>query len=53
MWTYKLIFQFGIDVRQWYADLEKYSSHPKIVGARRVTCSKFRTGGPQLLGATV
>jgi hypothetical protein len=53
MWTYKLIVQFGIGIRQWYADLEKHSSHPKILGARKVTCSKFRAEGPQILGATV
>jgi hypothetical protein len=32
---------------------QKSRSHLKILGARRVTWSKFRTEDPQILGATV
>jgi len=31
----------------------KKKSHPKILGARRVTGSKFRPEDPQILGGTV
>jgi hypothetical protein len=31
--------------------IQKYRSHLKIVGARRVTCSKFNTDDPLVLGA--
>ena len=29
----------------------KFSQTPKILGARRVTCSEFHTDGPQMVGA--
>ena len=32
---------------------QKPKSHLKILVARRVTCSRFNTEGPQILGATV
>jgi hypothetical protein len=33
--------------------LQKSRNHLKILGARTVTCSKFRPKGPQILGATI
>jgi len=32
---------------------QKYRSHLKVLGTRRVTCSKFRTEDTQILGDTV
>jgi hypothetical protein len=38
----------------WYAAVcQKCRSHLRILGARMVTWSKFRSKGPQILGATI
>jgi hypothetical protein len=39
---------FNINVAQI---LQKLSSHLKILGVRRMTCSKFHAQDPQILGA--
>jgi hypothetical protein len=43
----KVYFRTGAQI------LQKSRSHLKILGARRVTCSKSHTADPQMLGATV
>jgi len=43
----KVYFRMGAQI------LQKSRSHLKILGARRVICSKSHTVDPQTLGATV